>query len=92
MYSGINSQRLSESTNQGQLGSITENSPQSALYFILYMIIMTFIFLQLFVGFVIVTFQEIGVTSFKETRLNRNQVSKRVQLIFIRRFVMYMYV
>ena len=74
MYSGINSQRISEYSNQGQLGSIPENSPQAALYFILYMIIMTFIFLQLFVGFVIVTFQEIGVTSFKETRLNRNQV------------------
>ena len=38
------------------------------------MIIMTFILLQLFVGFVIVTFQEVGVKTFRETKLNKNQV------------------
>ena len=72
MYNGINSQKLLESMRP--LGTKLENSMASSLYFVLYMIVTTFILLQLFVGFVIVTFQEVGVTSYKETRMNRNQV------------------
>ncbi len=60
--------------SQTPLASILENNRPAALYYILYMIVMTFILLQLFVGFVIVTFQEVGVKTFRETKLNRNQV------------------
>ena len=72
MYSGVNSRNpLNDRT---PLASILENNRQAAIFYILYMITMTFILLQLFVGFVIVTFQEVGVKTFRETKLDRNQV------------------
>lgn len=71
MYSGINSRQPNDSRTP--LASILENNRPAAFYFIIYMIVMTFILLQLFVGFVIVTFQEVGVKAFRETKLNRNQ-------------------
>ncbi len=74
MYSGINSRQPNDSRTP--LASILENNRPAAFYFIIYMIVMTFILLQLFVGFVIVTFQEVGVKAFRETKLNRNQVTR----------------
>ena len=72
MYSGVNSVPRINSTTPA--GAESYASPQAALYFIIYMIIMIFILLQLFIGVVIVTFQEVGVKSFRETKLDRNQV------------------
>ena len=72
MYNGLNSVPLVDGRPRGP---IHMKSPASAIYFIAYMVIITFILLQLFVGFVIITFQEIGVKSFRETKLDRNQVS-----------------
>ncbi len=53
-----------------------DSNRAGALYFILYMIFMTFILIQLLVGFVIVTFQQVGIKPFRETKLDRNQVNK----------------
>jgi hypothetical protein len=72
MISGINSRQPNDSRTP--LASILENNRPAAFYYILYMIVMTFILLQLFVGFVIVTFQEVGVKTFRKTKLDRNQV------------------
>lgn len=52
----------------------SQTPAEEAIYFLLYMLVMTFVLLNLFVGFVIVTFQEVGVKSFRETKLDRNQV------------------
>ena len=56
------------------VGSQAYASSQTSAYFIIYMILMTFVLLQLFIGVVIVTFQAVGVKSFRETKLDRNQV------------------
>lgn len=73
MYSGINS--VPPIDSETPVGAAPYSSPEAAVYFIVYMIIMTFILLPLFIGVVIVTFQEVGVKSFRETKLDRNQVS-----------------
>ena len=78
MYSGVNSVPPINSTTP--TGAEPYASNQAALYFIIYMSIMTFILLQLFIGVVIVTFQEVGVKSFRETKLDRNQV-RYIQLV-----------
>ena len=67
MYNAI------DSTGEGK-GIRRNSSVFSSVYFILYMIVVTFILLNLFVGFVIVTFQRVGVKPFKEANLDRNQV------------------
>lgn len=72
MYSGVNSHNPLDTKTP--LASIMDHKREAAIYFILYMIIMTFILLQLFVGFVIVTFQEVGVKTFRKAKLDRNQV------------------
>ena len=82
MYSGINSVPPLDSMTP--VGSQPYASSETATYFIIYMILMTFVLLQLFIGVVIVAFQAVGVKSFRETKLDRNQVrikmSWRVQI------------
>lgn len=72
MYSGVNSRRPLNSNTA--VASMLDSTRLGALYFILYMIFMTFILIQLLVGFVIVTFQQVGIKPFRETKLDRNQV------------------
>ena len=69
MYSGINA---SLQPNVGPDPDMTQ--PAAAIYFVLYMLLIPFVLLNLFVGFVIVTFQNYGVKSFRKTKLDRNQV------------------
>ena len=69
MYSGINA---SSQPNVGPDPDTPE--PTAAIYFVLYILVMPFLLLNLFVGFVIVTFQNYGVKPFRETKLDRNQV------------------
>ena len=71
MYSGINSNLLEDGVPQGPSYN---SSPWSSIYFLVYMVAMTFVLVNLFQGFVIVTFQEVGVKAFRETKLDRNQV------------------
>ena len=76
MYAGLNAAPLIDSkTASGQVPGSTE-SPWTFIYFILYMVVMALILVQLFTGFVIVTFQEDGVKSFREAKLDRNEVRK----------------
>ena len=72
MYSGINS--LPPIDSKTPVGAAPYSTPPAAVYFIIYMIIITFVLLPLFIGVVIVTFQEVGVKSYRETKLDRNQV------------------
>ena len=72
MYNGINS--VSPLDSRTPRGPKTGNIQYAGLYFVLYMLIVMFVFVNMFVGFVIVTFQEVGVKAFRETKLDRNQV------------------
>ena len=72
MYSGINSVPPLDAVTP--VGAQPYASPQASIYFIVYMTLMTFVLLQLFIGVVIVAFQAVGVKSFRETKLDRNQV------------------
>ena len=72
MYSGINSVPPVNAVTP--VGAQPYASPQASIYFIVYMTLMTFVLLQLFIGVVIVAFQAVGVKSFRETKLDRNQV------------------
>lgn len=45
-----------------------------AIFFIIYLILIAFFMMNIFVGFIIVTFQEQGETEYKDCELNKNQV------------------
>lgn len=47
---------------------------EMAIFFIIYIILIAFFMMNIFVGFVIVTFQEQGETEYKNCELNKNQV------------------
>ena len=72
MYNAYNA-KLFQDTND-PVGPRPNTSPYAFIYFLLYMCIMTLVLLNMFIGFVIVTFQEVGVKAFRESKLDRNQV------------------
>ena len=74
MYSGINSVPPDLCDPLTPVAAQPYASPFASIYFIVYMTLMTFVLLQLFIGVVIVAFQAVGVKSFRETKLDRNQV------------------
>lgn len=45
-----------------------------ALFYVIYIIVIAFFMMNIFVGFVIVTFQEQGEQEFKNCELDKNQV------------------
>ena len=55
-------------------GPVDEDGRWSTIYFLLYMFLVAIFLLNLFVGFVIVTFQAVSVKQRKEYSLDRNQV------------------
>lgn len=58
-------------------GPLQNNRPWVAVYYIIYIIIIAFFMVNIFVGFVIVTFQSEGEEEFKDCELDKNQVSER---------------
>ena len=54
-----------------------------ALFYILYIIVIAFFMMNIFVGFVIVTFQEQGEMEYKNCELDKNQVSFKNFFIFL---------
>lgn len=54
--------------------------PIVAAYFIIYIIIIAFFMVNIFVGFVIVTFQNEGEQEYKNCELDKNQVRLRAIL------------
>lgn len=57
-------------------GPLQNNRPWVAVYYIIYIIIIAFFMVNIFVGFVIVTFQSEGEEEFKDCELDKNQVSE----------------
>ena len=71
MYNAYNA-KVFQNTNDPE-GPSLYASPYTFIYFLLYMCIMTLVLLNMFIGFVIVTFQEVGIKAFRESKLDRNQ-------------------
>lgn len=57
--------------------------PIVAAYFIIYIIVIAFFMVNIFVGFVIVTFQNEGEQEYKNCELDKNQVSRSVFLYLL---------
>ena len=64
-------------------GPLLNNQIQVALFFIFFVIIFTFFFLNIFVALIILTFQEQGEAEEGECELERNQVKHCSFSIFI---------
>ena len=73
-----------DSTTADQ-GPHKNNRPWVAIYYIIYIIIIAFFMVNIFVGFVIVTFQSEGEEEFKGCELDKNQVSADKPLSFLTR-------
>jgi voltage-dependent calcium channel L type alpha-1D len=71
MYNAYNSE-LFQDTND-PVGPRPGASPYSFIFFLLFMCTTTLVLLNMFIGFVIVTFQEVGIKAFRESKLDRNQ-------------------
>ncbi|CAG06879.1 unnamed protein product, partial [Tetraodon nigroviridis] len=62
-------------SNRENLGPIYNYRVEISIFFIIYIIIIAFFMMNIFVGFVIVTFQEQGEKEYKNCELDKNQVS-----------------
>ena len=74
MYTSIDS-------NGEGLGPVYNNRMLVAIFYIVYIIVIAFFMVNIFVGFVIVTFQKEGEQEFKNCELDKNQVSSRTRNI-----------
>jgi voltage-dependent calcium channel L type alpha-1S len=61
-------------SNEEDTGPVYNNRVEMAIFFIIYIILIAFFMMNIFVGFVIVTFQEQGETEYKNCELDKNQV------------------
>uniref|UniRef100_A0A670YL92 Voltage-dependent L-type calcium channel subunit alpha n=1 Tax=Pseudonaja textilis TaxID=8673 RepID=A0A670YL92_PSETE len=60
-------------THAEDMGPIYNYRMSIAIFFIIYLILIAFFMMNIFVGFIIVTFQEQGETEYKNCELNKNQ-------------------
>uniref|UniRef100_A0A8C5T212 Voltage-dependent L-type calcium channel subunit alpha n=1 Tax=Laticauda laticaudata TaxID=8630 RepID=A0A8C5T212_LATLA len=60
-------------THAEDMGPIYNYRMGIAIFFIIYLILIAFFMMNIFVGFIIVTFQEQGETEYKNCELNKNQ-------------------
>jgi len=71
MYRSIDS-------NDQDAGPIHNHQPGMAVFYFIYIIIIAFFMVNIFVGFVIVTFQNEGEQEYKNCELDKNQVRARL--------------
>jgi len=67
MYTSIDS-------NGEGMGQVYNNRLEMALFYIVYIIIIAFFMVNIFVGFVIITFQKEGEQEYKNCELDKNEV------------------
>ncbi|XP_065436504.1 voltage-dependent L-type calcium channel subunit alpha-1S-like, partial [Chrysemys picta bellii] len=60
-------------THTEDMGPIYNYRVEIAIFFIIYIILIAFFMMNLFVGFVIATFQEQGESEYKNCELDKNQ-------------------
>ena len=73
---------VSIDSNKEDYGPIYNFRPLVAAYYIIYIIIIAFFMVNIFVGFVIVTFQNEGEQEYKNCELDKNQVSVYQKWLF----------
>ena len=61
-------------SNGENVGPVYNYRVEISIFFIIYIIIVAFFMMNIFVGFVIVTFQEQGEKEYKNCELDKNQV------------------
>ena len=66
---------VSIDSNQEDHGPIHNHRQIVACFYFIYIIIIAFFMVNIFVGFVIVTFQNEGESAYKNCELDKNQVS-----------------
>ena len=66
---------ISIDSNEEDQGPIYNYRPIVAIYYIIYIIIVAFFMVNIFIGFVIVTFQNEGEQEYINCELDKNQVS-----------------
>jgi hypothetical protein len=62
-------------SNGENVGPVYNYRVEISIFFIIYIIIVAFFMMNIFVGFVIVTFQEQGEKEYKNCELDKNQVN-----------------
>ena len=67
---------VSIDSNAPDIGPIHNYRPYVAIFYFIYIIIIAFFMVNIFVGFVIVTFQSEGESAFKHCELDKNQVGE----------------
>ena len=65
------------------MGPVYNYRPMVAVYFFIYIIIIAFFMVNIFVGFVIVTFQSEGEQEYKNIDLDKNQVPMHIILSLV---------
>ena len=65
---------VSIDSNAEDIGPIHNYRPIVAVFYFIYIIIIAFFMVNIFVGFVIVTFQQEGESAYKNCELDKNQV------------------
>lgn len=63
------------------VGPVYNNRIGISIFFIVYLILIAFFMMNIFVGFVIVTFQEQGEQEYKNCELDKNQVQHQLMYI-----------
>lgn len=61
-------------SDKEDMGPVFNNRVDVSIFFIVYIILIAFFMMNIFVGFVIVTFQEQGEQEYKDCELDKNQV------------------
>ena len=74
MYHAIDSNNFAVGSNNVAVGPQYNASRWALIYYVVFMGVVTFFLINLLVGFVIVTFQQVGIKRYKEANLDRNQV------------------
>jgi len=62
-------------SNEEGMGPVLGNRQAMAIFYIVYIIVIAFFMINIFVGFVIVTFQKEGEQEYKNCELDKNQAS-----------------
>ena len=60
-------------TTQEGMGPIYNNRQEMAIFYIVYIVVVAFFMVNIFVGFIIVTFQKEGEQEYKNCELDSNQ-------------------
>ena len=73
-------------------GPIPENREYMALYYVAFVVVYSFFFLNIFVALIIVTFQEQGEKEITGSELDKNQVIIHFVVLYLRPLVFYLHV